>query len=126
MKLTIRHRGRYNKTEEFLNKLTNREYLNILDKYGQKGVEALRNSTPIDTGKTANSWYYEIERSYGKTSLYWSNSNINDGVVIAIILQYGHGTGNGGYVRGSNYINPAIRPVFDELLTELWKEVVGS
>lgn len=94
-----------------------------LDKYGKEGVAALMSATPKDTGLTANSWYYEVLRSSGKVIITWNNSNIQNGVPIAVILQYGHGTRNGGYVRGRDYINPAIQPVFDKMAKELWKEV---
>ena len=97
-----------------------------LDSYGVKGVEALRNATPKDTGLTANSWSYKIEKSNNNITISFENSNINDGVPIAIILQYGHGTRNGGWVEGYDYINPAIRPIFDELAKAAWKEVTGK
>ena len=105
--------------------LTFREKGNVscLDEYGKKGVEALRQATPKDTGKTADSWFYEIKRSKESVSISFNNSNINDGVPIAVILQYGHGTRNGGWVEGRDYINPAIQPVFDEIAEEAWKEV---
>ena len=98
----------------------------ILHAYGRLGVEELQKATPKDTGKTANSWDYEIDKKDGKTSLIWTNSNINDGVLIAIILQYGHGTRNGGYVQGIDYINPALRTTFDRMSKELWKAVTSS
>ena len=124
--ITFKHRGNFNKTEKFFNHITGKGYLNILDKYGQMGVDALASATPKDTGETAASWSYEIERSSGTTTISWLNSNENKGVVIAIILQYGHGTGTGGYVRGRDYINPAMRPVFDKIAEEAWKEVTSS
>lgn len=94
-----------------------------LKQYGEQGVEALRAATPKDTGKTADSWYYEIERSGDKVKIKFKNSNIKDGVPIAIILQYGHGTGGGGYVEGRDYINPIVQPIFDAIANEAWKEV---
>lgn len=115
--------GDLSKTMKFLNRLQNKEYLNILAKYGQKGVDILRASTPVETGKTANSWYYEIEQDRDVTTISWCNRNVNDGVVIAAIIQYGHGTGWGGYVSGTDYINPAMKPIFDDLANECWKEV---
>ena len=115
--------GDLSKTMKFLNRLQNKEYLNILAKYGQKGVDILRASTPVETGKTANSWYYEIEQDRDVTNISWCNRNVNDGVVIAAIIQYGHGTGWGGYVSGTDYINPAMKPIFDDLANECWKEV---
>jgi hypothetical protein len=98
-------------------------YLNVLDKYGKQGVKALKRATPVDTGLTADSWYYEIITDFGKTSIEFKNSNKNKGVNIAIILEYGHGTGRGAYVRGRDYINPAIQPIFDKMANEAWKEV---
>ena len=98
----------------------------ILEKYGQMGVEALRSATPIDSGKTAESWGYEISGGKEGATIHWTNTNQNKGVYIAVILQYGHGTGTGGYVQGIDYINPAIRPVFDKIAEEAWMEVVNS
>ncbi len=124
--ITFRHRGNFNKTEKFLNKVTKREYLNILDLCGQMGVDALAAATPKDSGRTASSWFYEIERNSNTTSISWLNTNENKGVIIAIILQYGHGTGTGGYVQGQDYINPAMKPVFDKIAEMAWKEVTSS
>jgi hypothetical protein len=124
--ITFRHRGNFNKTEKFLNKVTKREYLNILDLCGQMGVDALAAATPKDSGRTASSWSYEIERNSNTTSISWLNTNENKGVIIAIILQYGHGTGTGGYVQGQDYINPAMKPVFDKIAEMAWKEVTSS
>ena len=98
-------------------------YLKVLDKYGQAGVAALASATPVDSGITAASWYYTIERGSGTTSISFGNTNVNDGVSIAIILQYGHGTGTGGWVQGRDYINPAIQPIFDKLADDAWREV---
>lgn len=122
--LTFRHRGNFNNLERFLNKISNNGHLNSLAEYGQMGVNALSAATPVDSGKTASSWTYEIERNGETTTLSWLNTNRVDGVNIAIILQYGHGTGTGGYVKGQNYINPAIQPVFDKIAEGVWKEVV--
>ena len=97
-----------------------------LDEYGRRGVAALAASTPTDTGKTAESWRYEIKRRNGTVSINWYNTNINDGCNIAIILQYGHGTINGGYVQGRDYINATMRPLFDEIAESAWKEVSKS
>lgn len=123
--VTFRHRGDFSKTEKFLNKIMNRDYLNDLSVYGEIGVKALSEATPVDTGLTAQSWTYEIERTKDKTTISWLNTNVNDGVPIAVILQYGHGTGTGGYVQGRDYINPAMRPVFDRIAEEAWGEVVS-
>lgn len=115
--------GDLSKTTKFLNRLQHKEYLNVLSKYGQRGVEALRSATPKDSGKTADSWYYEIKEDRNGATISWCNSNVNDGVVIAALIQYGHGTGTGGYVQGIDYINPAMKGIFDDLANECWKEV---
>lgn len=115
--------GDLSKTMKFLNRLQNKEYLNILSEYGKRGVDALRAATPKDSGKTADSWYYEITQDRNQTTIEWCNSNMNKGVSIALILQYGHGTGTGGYVQGTDYINPAMKAIFDDLANECWKEV---
>lgn len=122
----FKHRGNFNKIEKFLNKMTDRDYLNVLSSYGDAGVKALSEATPVDSGLTAQSWTYEIERTKDKTTISWLNTNVNNNVVIAVILQYGHGTGTGGYVQGRDYINPAMRPVFDKIAEQAWREVVSS
>lgn len=113
-----------NKTEKWLeevyDKLTKK---NNLKKYGEMGVTALKNSTPKDTGKTASSWYYDIKETGDTITISWKNSNVNDGVLIAAVLQYGHGTGTGGYVQGIDYINPAMRPIFQQIADDAWREV---
>lgn len=124
--ITIKQSGDFSNIERFLNKASKFEIRSILTKYAQKGVQALQQSTPKNTGKTAASWGYEIEESKGSYSIVWTNSNINNGVSIALILQYGHGTGTGGYVSGIDYINPALKPIFDEIADEAWKEVTGK
>lgn len=121
--ITWSHKGDFSKTTKFLEKAKGLINASIFDKYGKAGVEALASSTPKDTGTTAESWYYEIEKSNGGVTINWKNSNINKGVLIAVILQYGHGTGTGGYVSGTDYINPAMRPVFDQIANDIWKEV---
>lgn len=121
--IRFRHKGDFSKLTKFLNKAVKGVHINNLDKYGQEGVAALSSATPVDSGKTANSWYYEIETTSNKSIIHFCNSNIQNGVPIAIILQYGHGTNNGGYVVGRDYINPAMQPVFDELAERAWKEV---
>jgi len=98
----------------------------ILKKYGEQGVAALTAATPIDSGLTANSWYYEIVNANGRSSLMFNNSNIQNGIPIAVILQYGHGTGTGGWVQGRDYINPTLQPIFDSLANDVWREVIGS
>lgn len=121
--ISFRHKGDFSKVTRYLERIKEVARLGILDKYGQKGVAALASATPVDSGKTANSWYYEITNKGGSATITFSNSNINQGVPIAIILQYGHGTRNGGWVQGRDYINPAIRPIFDELANAVWEEV---
>lgn len=120
----LKQTGEFKKTEHFLSGLVSAHYMHKLKKYGERGVAALRDATPKDSGKTAESWSYEIVESSGRTAIYWKNSNIVDGVCIAIILHYGHGTRNGGFVEGKNYITPAIQPILDKMADEVWKEVV--
>ena len=124
--IRITTKGDFNNTFRFLNKMSKFQINKILEKYGQMGVEALRSATPIDSGKTAESWGYEISVGKEGATIHWTNTNQNKGVYIAVILQYGHGTGTGGYVQGIDYINPAIRPVFDKIAEEAWMEVVNS
>ena len=121
--INIRQKGDFKNLSSFLEKAKEKLNLGLLDKYGREGVAALQAATPKDTGKTSDSWYYKIERKNGSVSLTFHNSNQNKGVPIAIILQYGHATGNGGYVEGVDYINPALRPIFDKIAEEAWKEV---
>ena len=121
--ISFSHKGDFNKTMDFLKRSSKGDYLRGLDRYAQKGVQALMDATPIDSGKTAHSWGYEIEASGRSCTITWTNTSQNEGVPIAIILQYGHGTGTGGYVQGRDYINPAIRPIFDEIAEGVWKEV---
>lgn len=121
--IIIKQKGNFDKTEKFLKKATRANYLRILNEYGRRGVAALSSATPIDTGLTASSWSYEIKTLRNSFVINWKNSHIVDGVPIAIIIQYGHATRNGGYVEGRDYINPAMKPLFDELAKELWREV---
>ena len=120
------HKGDFRPTEKFLRNAKNRSYRDVLEQLGQKGVNALANATPVDSGKTASSWSYSVEESSGSIAIVWSNSNVNKGLNIAVLLQYGHGTRNGGYVQGRDYINPAIQPIFDEIANRAWKEVVSK
>lgn len=120
------HKGDFSKTKSYLEKLKESVHLGELDKYGRKGVEALRSATPMDTGLTASSWYYEIVRTKSSATINFCNSNIQDGVPIAVVIQYGHGTGNGGWVEGRDYINPAIQPIFDDIAKKAWKEVTKT
>lgn len=123
--ITLTSRGDYSKATRYFEKLKEVIRMGVMDKYGKAGVEALAAATPVDSGNTANSWYYEIENRKDGKSLTFHNSNINDGVQIAIILQYGHGTGTGGWVQGRDYINPAIQPIFDQIANDAWKEVTS-
>ena len=121
--ITFRHNGDLKSTTRYLERAKQAIGLGLLDKYGREGVAALASATPTDTGLTAKSWYYEIENTKGSTTISFLNSNIQNGVPIAIILQYGHGTGTGGWVQGRDYINPAIQPIFDRIVKEAWREV---
>ena len=121
--ITFKHKGDFSKTTKFLEKAKKAVNIRDLDRIGKEGVAALAAATPVKTGLTANSWYYEIVRKNGKVEINFHNSNIQNGVPIAILLQYGHGTRNGGFVQGRDYINPAIQPIFDRLANEAWKEV---
>ena len=121
--ISVKHRGDYAKLTRYLERLKKTARVSILDKYGKAGVDALAAATPVDTGLTANSWYYKVEIHDANASITFCNSNIQNGVPIAIILQYGHGTRNGGWVEGRDYINPAIQPIFDKIVDDAWKEV---
>lgn len=122
----LKSKGDFKKTEKFLMKMSKWSARAVLEKYGQKGVEALASGTPVLTGATASAWSYEIEGGEGNWRIVWTNSNINKNVNIAIIIQYGHGTRNGGYVQGRDYINPALQPIFDGFVDEIWEEVTRS
>ena len=119
----FRQKGDFSKTTNFLKRSKQAVVSANIEQYAQEGVEALMSATPVDTGKTANSWYYKIEKTNESTTIRFCNSNIQNGVPIAIILQYGHGTRNGGWVEGLDYINPALQPVFDKLANKAWGEV---
>ena len=121
--ISFRQKGDFSKLTRFLERAKESVKIGDLDKYGREGVAALSSATPIDSGKTANSWSYEITNKDGSVTITFNNSNIQNGVPIAIILQYGHGTRNGGWVQGRDYINPAIQPVFDEIGDKAWREV---
>ena len=122
----VKQKGDFSKTEKFINSISKKQYYRNLQKYAEQGVAALASATPIDSGTTANSWDYEIRQTKNSVSIYWTNSNVNKGVPIAVIIQYGHGTRNGGYVQGRDYINPAMRPIFDKIAENVWKEVTSS
>ena len=121
--IKFRQKGDFSKLTRFLERAKEAVRLGDLDKYGREGVAALASATPIDSGKTASSWYYTIEHKNGSSSINFHNSNIQNGVPIAVILQYGHGTRNGGWVEGRDYINPAIQPIFDRIANDAWREV---
>lgn len=123
--ISFRQKGDFSRVTRYFVKVQRAINLGLLDRYGREGVAALASATPVDSGETANSWYYEIENKKGSATIRFCNSNINKGVPIAIILQYGHGTGTGGWVQGRDYINPAIRPVFDSLVQSAWREVTS-
>lgn len=123
--ISVIQRGDFVKTDNFLEK-ARRIFLEVrLESYAAEGVQALANATPKKTGKTAASWRSKVSVSDKEIRIDWMNDNINKGVPIAVILQYGHGTGTGGYVQGRDYINPAIQPIFDKIADAVWKEVTS-
>lgn len=121
--ISVRQKGDFAKLTRYLVRLDNAIKRADLDKYGKEGVAALASATPVDSGLTANSWYYEVEKGRGSATITFYNSNVQNGILIAIILQYGHATGTGGWVAGRDYINPAIQPVFDKIAENAWREV---
>ena len=121
--ISFEQKGDFSKTEQFLKRMKKKDMYKNLNIYGQRGVDALKKATPKDTGLTADSWRYEIKISKSDVKIIWSNLNIQNGVPIAVILQYGHATGTGGYVQGIDYINPAIKPIFDDISEKVWKEM---
>ena len=121
--ISFRQKGDFSKLTKFLERAKETVYLGDLNKYGRQGVAALASATPIDSGETASSWYYEIENNKESATVTFYNSNVQNGVPSAIILQYGHGTRNGGWVEGRDYINPAIQPIFDQIVDDAWREV---
>lgn len=122
----INVKGNFKNTDNFFKKLLEKRFVHKLEKYGKAGVDALASATPKRSGQTAASWSYEIVSGSGYYSIYWNNSNIHNHVNVALILQYGHGTGTGGYVQGIDYINPAIRPIFEQIAEEAWMEVTNT
>nr|DAF18932.1 MAG TPA: type I neck protein [Caudoviricetes sp.] len=122
--ISFKHKGDFSNTAKYFKKTKNIIKNISFDKYGEAGVEALKSATPYDTGLTASNWYYKISKNSKRVKIGFYNSNIQNGVPIAIILQYGHATRGGGYVEGKDYINPAIKDVFDEILNNAWKEVI--
>ena len=124
--IKIKQTGKFSKTEKYLKYVTSAINQDLLERYGREGVNALASSTPIDSGLTSESWYYELNKSKTSVTISFHNSNIQNGVPIAIVLQYGHGTRNGGWVQGRDYINPAIQPIFDKIANQAWKEVTKT
>lgn len=123
--ITFKQKGNFKRTDRFLEKAKNVIKIGELDKYGREGVKALSAATPSETGETAEAWSYKIVRQNGRTSIVWSNDNVVDGVNVAVVLQYGHATRNGGWVEGIDYINPAIKPIFDKIAETAWREVTS-
>jgi len=121
--IVIKQKGSFKKTDDFLNRSYKLDYDNILDKYGKEGVLALQESTPKDTGLTSLSWSYKIEKTKNKINIVWSNSNIAGETPVAILLQYGHATGNGAFIQGYDYINPTLKPIFKRIADDIWKEI---
>ena len=124
--IKFKQKGDFSKLTNYFERAKEIFKAGVLDKYGRMGVKALEDATPRDTGKTASSWYYEIENQNGRATISFHNSNVKDDVSIAVILQYGHGTRNGGWVEGRDYINPAVQPVFDDIADKAWKEATGQ
>ena len=121
--IRFRQKGDFSKLTSFLEKAKETVGLGDLDRFGREGVAALASATPVESGLTASSWYYTIRQERGSVAIEFNNSHVNQGVPIAIILQYGHGTGTGGWVQGIDYINPAIQPIFNEIANNAWREV---
>lgn len=124
--ITFESTGSFENIERFFDRMTKDDIFGALEEYGRIGVIALSSSTPIDSGDTATSWRYAVKKERGAYSITWSNSHVVDGAPIAILLQYGHGTGTGGYVQGRDYINPALKPIFDKIATDVWKAVTSA
>ena len=116
--------GNTSKADAFLQRMVGRKQFEGLEKYGPIGVQALSAATPEETGETADSWYYEVVSRPGYFAIHWLNSNMEDGISIAAIIQYGHATGTGAFIQGYDYINPAMRPVFAQMIDDMWKEVI--
>ena len=124
--IKFKHKGDFSKTTNFLQRNRVDNIRKALESYGRLGVEALKNATPKDTGKTADSWEYHVNVTDRVAEIYWTNTNTNQGVPIAVVIQYGHAMPNGGYVQGIDYINPAMKPIFNEIREKVWKEVVDK
>lgn len=124
--LTFVSTGDFSRTDRFLAAIGKLDISGVLSSYGQRGVDALQHATPTESGLTAESWGYEVARSHSGWTITWFNTHVVAGVPIAVILQYGHGTGTGGYVQGRDYINPALQPIFDEIASGAWKAVTSA
>lgn len=123
--IVIKQSGSFKNTERFLSRASRLNIKQKFEEYGRQGVAALASATPVDSGLTASSWDYEVRITRNSYTLTWTNSNVVNGVPIAIVLQYGHATKNGGFVQGRDYINPAIKPIFDKIANDIWKEVTS-
>lgn len=126
MQFSLKSSGSYTATLRRLDRMRSGRIFDTLDRYGRRGVDSLARWTPVETGETANSWGYRIERSRGRYAIIWYNNHVVNGVNIAVILQYGHGTGTGGYVEGIDYINPAMRDLFQQIADDIWREVLSG
>lgn len=124
--ISVTTSGSFDNTEKFLKRMNSAKMLSVLSQYGNDGVKALASATPIDTGLTASSWDFKVSQKNGIYTIAWINTNVKSGIPVAILLQYGHGTGTGGYVQGRDYINPAIQPIFDRIAADVWKVVTSS
>jgi hypothetical protein len=124
--ITVSSTGSFKNTEAFLQHVQKLDVIRILETLAQTGVDALEGATPVDTGLAANSWGYEVTRNGGVYTVSWTNSDVENGYPVAIMIQYGHGTGTGGYIQGQDYINPAIKPVFDAISDKIWKAVTSA
>lgn len=123
--ITISSHGNFENTEKFLKRMSDKSIFESLSRYGEEGVRALSAATPVNTGETAKSWTYEIERTTTSYAIIWNNTNVINGMPVAVLIQVGHGTGTGGYVSGRDYINPALQPIFDRIAASIWKEVTA-
>jgi hypothetical protein len=123
--ISITASGSFSNLESFLKRAKNQDLFRGFERYGSIGVAALAAATPVESSDTANSWYYEIISKSGSFTIQWLNSNVEDPgrIPVAILIQYGHGTGTGGFVQGRDFINPAMRPIFDQIAADMWKEV---
>lgn len=126
MGIEVRSSGSFDNTKRFLKSIVNGDIYSTLGRYGSAGVEALSAATPIDTGEAANSWYYEIERINKNWTISWFNRDVEGGAMVVLLLQYGHGTGTGGFVQGRDFINPAMRSIFDQIANEAWEAVIRA